>query len=106
MADEAGCIDFYNHVYTAFSSATHSMWQHVAKFNLETCTNPLHRYHQVPIDPDLEPSIRFLYLAAKYLHKTFDAFDLKIGLKIDVEAAFTYLCNQLQKDASEEKTSK
>jgi Family of unknown function (DUF5677) len=45
MADEAGCIDFYNYVYTPFSSCTHSTWHHVAMYNLSPCNNPLHRYH-------------------------------------------------------------
>jgi hypothetical protein len=71
MAEEAGHLDFYNYVYTPFSGCTHSMWQHVGKYNLETCTNPLHRYHRVPASQDVEPNISYLYLAAKYLQKTF-----------------------------------
>lgn len=77
MAEEADCIDFYNLVYTPFSGVLHSQWQHVSRFNLEYCTNPLHGLHRVPVLvlPAIEPD--YLYLAAKYLQKTFEAFDQK-----------------------------
>jgi len=31
MAEEAGCIDFYNYVYSPFSGCVHSMWQHIGQ---------------------------------------------------------------------------
>ncbi len=94
MAEEADCIDFYNYVYTPFSAATHSMWHHISRYNLQTCTNPLHGYHRIPIDPDIEPSVHYFYLAAKYLQKTFKTFDSKTELKPKSESAFDYLINQ------------
>ena len=30
MADQAGCLDFYNYVYTPFSACAHSMWHDIA----------------------------------------------------------------------------
>lgn len=36
MAKEANCIDFYNYIYTPFSACVHSMWHHVARYNLGT----------------------------------------------------------------------
>lgn len=79
MADEAGCIDFYNYVYTPFSSCTHSTWYHVARYNLSSCNNPLHRYHSIPaiLDTPLDP--HYLHLSARYLQKTFAKFDEVFG---------------------------
>jgi hypothetical protein len=48
MAEEAGCIDFYNYVYTPFSACAHSMWHHIARYDLRECGNPLHRHHRRP----------------------------------------------------------
>jgi hypothetical protein len=95
MAEEAGCLDFYNHVYTPFSACTHSMWQHVGIYNLRECSNPLHKLHsvgavaEVPLDPE------YLYLAAKYLQKMFDTFDEATGIKITGDSAFAMLCREL-----------
>lgn len=74
MAQEAECIDFYNYVYTPFSGCAHSMWRHIAAYNLEKCANPLHRYHRVPMSPRFEPEIDYLLLAAKYWDKTLATF--------------------------------
>ena len=58
MAEEAHCLDFYNHVYQEFSAGTHSTWHHVARFNLKECENPLHRYHRVKRLADLRDQAR------------------------------------------------
>jgi hypothetical protein len=91
MAEEADCIDFYNYVYNPFSACTHSMWHHIARYNLRQCANPLHQYHQVPEDPEFPIDPHNLYLSAKYLEKTFSAFDKKFGIKVDVPSAFDHL---------------
>jgi hypothetical protein len=91
MAEEADCIDFYNYVYTPFSACTHSMWHHIARYNLTQCANPLHQYHQVPEDPEFPIDPYNLYLSAKYLEKTFSAFDKKFRIKVDVPSAFDHL---------------
>jgi hypothetical protein len=57
MAIEAECLDFYNLVYTPFSTCAHSMWHHVARYNLVSCGNPLHRYHRRPTSSQLEPDL-------------------------------------------------
>lgn len=75
MAEEAGCIDFYHYVYSPFSSCAHSMWQHIAIYNLKTCGNPLHRHHRLPVSPLLDPDIDYLLLAAKYWDKSLRTFD-------------------------------
>jgi len=91
MAKEADCIDFYNYVYNPFSACTHSMWHHIARYNLRQCANPLHQYHHVPEDPEFPMDPYNLYLSAKYLQKTFSAFDRKFGIKVDVPSAFDHL---------------
>ena len=97
MAEEADCIDFYNYVYNPFSACAHSIWYHIARYNLKQCANPLHQYHQVPDDPELAMDPYNLYLAAKYLQKTFSAFDEKIAIQVDVPSAYEHLCESLDK---------
>lgn len=82
MAEEAGCIDFYNYVYTPFSACSHSMWHHVARYDLVTCENPLHRHHRRPVSEAAPPDVGYLILAAKYWGKTLDAFDRTYALTI------------------------
>lgn len=75
MAEESDCLDFYNHVYSPFSGCAHSTWEHVERYNLRKCQNPLHRYHRVAMVPDMPIDPYYLRLVAKYLNKTFHAFD-------------------------------
>lgn len=95
MAEEAECVDFYNYVYNPFSACAHSMWHHVARYNLRQCSNPLHQYHEVPEDRDLPMDPYNLYLAAKYLQKTFHAFDERFSIQVDVPSAYKHLCEGL-----------
>lgn len=97
MAEEADCLDFYNYVYTPFSACAHSMWHHVARYNLRQCINPLHQYHHVPDDPEFSMDPYNFYLAAKYLKKTFSAFDKKFSIKISTQSAYDQLCTGLDK---------
>jgi hypothetical protein len=93
MADEAGCIDFYNYVYTPFSACAHSMWHHVARYDLRECGNPLHRHHRRPTSEASAPDIQYLTLAAKYWIKTLDTFDRTHGLEIPGPSSFeTLIC--------------
>jgi len=97
MAEEAGCLDFYNYVYTPFSACAHSMWQHVARYNLRDCRNPLHRFHWVPAVLDAPFDPEYLYRAAKYLQKTFATFDGAVGITTDIQSAFDVLCQGLDR---------
>lgn len=96
MADQADCLDLYNFAYVPFSSSTHNMWQHIAKYNLEECPNPLHRYHMVPIDRSISPDIDFVYRAAKYVEKSFKLFDEKTGVNLDEKSAFVTFVENLR----------
>ncbi|MGI8653640.1 MAG: DUF5677 domain-containing protein [Pyrinomonadaceae bacterium] len=88
MAQQANCVDLYNYAYSPFSTATHNMWNHVARYNLTFCDNPLHRYHRVPVIASVPPDIDYVYRAAKYVNKAFRLFDEKMGVKINGESAF------------------
>ena len=97
MAEEADCLDFYNYVYTPFSACAHSMWHHIARYNLKQCENPLHLYHNVPVDPEFSIDIYNFYLAAKYLQKTFSVFDKKFPIDVEIPSAYDQLCDGLDK---------
>ncbi|MCA0214335.1 MAG: DUF5677 domain-containing protein [Proteobacteria bacterium] len=98
MAEEAGCLDFYNYVYVPFSGCAHSMWHHVGVFNLQRCSNPLHGLHSVPVLPDFETvggDPHTLYLAGKYLDKTCRAIDGVFSGPAEPVNAFDNLCYAL-----------
>lgn len=97
MAEEAECIDFYNYVYNPFSACTHSMWHHISKYNLVHCANPLHRYHRTPVDPELPMDPYYFYLAAKYMQKSFTAFDQRFSIQTDAQSAYDNLREGLGK---------
>ena len=82
MAEEAGLLDVYRYDYQPSSGATHSQWHHVGKYNLVTCPNPLHKFHKIPIAPELGSDIAYLQRAAEYVEKTFALFDNKFSVKI------------------------
>ena len=67
MAEETGLIELHRNDYTRWSSTTHSMWHHVVRFNLKSCTNPLHGYHRVPTIQRLAPEPELLQTAAEYV---------------------------------------
>ena len=102
MAEEAECIDFYNYVYSPFSECVHSMWDHISRYNLRRCINPLHQYHQIAEDPELSMDPYNLYLAGKYLQKSFYAFDKIFSIKVDVKSAYDCLCEELDKLSNSE----
>lgn len=95
MAEEASCIDFYNYVYTPFSACAHSMWHHVARYNLSECNNPLHRYHRRPTSKISVPDISYLMLAAKYWSKTLGSVDQAIGLSFSGQQSYARLIDNI-----------
>lgn len=99
MAEEAECLDFYNFVYAPFSACAHSMWHHIARYNLRQCQNPLHRYHWVPAIGEAPIDPYYLYLAAKYLGKTFATLDRAIGISTNKQSAFKMLRRRLDEFA-------
>jgi|SRR5208337_2822346 len=107
MADEAGCLDFYRYTYSPFCGATHNMWQHVSKYNLVVCPNPLHRYHKMPADPALDLNPDYLYVAAKYVEMAFHLFDEKTGTEYSGHSSFELLAETFAEfsDSSTEEAS-
>lgn len=76
MAEEAGILDFYNHVYTPFSQCAHSTWYHVGRFNSGPSESPLTQQLWMPCIVNSQ-DIWNLHLVAKYLDKTLNIFDEK-----------------------------
>jgi hypothetical protein len=91
MADEAGLIDFYRFAYQPLSVAAHSMWNHVGRFDLEQCREPLHRDHHVPIIRDHSPDLHYWDDAATMLAESFADFDESVGLSVEFESAASVL---------------
>lgn len=95
MAVEADCLDFYDFAYQPFSACTHSMWQHVSRYNLRACSNPLHQYHGVPSESASGIDPHYLFLASKYLTKTFNEFDEHYHIQFDGNSSHGELCRSL-----------
>lgn len=99
MADEAGLGDFYRLRYSPLSAEAHSMWNHIAKFNLRVCSNPLHRYHRVPEVKAFSPNYRVFDSAAEMLAMTFKRVDEGLNLTIELESAFDLIDRRLEEYA-------
>jgi Family of unknown function (DUF5677) len=84
MAKEIGRESIYKHAYVPFSGAAHNMWQHVGIYNVEPCSNPLHKWHVVPKIRRAPAHPDFMYRSAKYLSMTYLLFDEKMGISCDV----------------------
>lgn len=97
MALETGCEDLYRFSYFPFSAATHGMWNHVSKYNLNTCSNPLHEPHGVPCDPDLPPDFDYFYRAARYAAKSLALFDEMTGVSTPPKSAIDFLESAIDK---------
>ena len=83
MAEETGLLELHQFDYGFWSGTTHSMWQHVVRFNLKHCENPLHGYHRVPSFPYPEPMPELLLRAAEYFDKSIEIFDEATGTEVD-----------------------
>lgn len=89
MAEESDCMDFYNFVYTPFSTAAHNMWGHIARYNLVQSDNPLHKYLRQPTLGEFAIDIYNIRLAVKYADKLIRKFDETF--EIIIEDKSTYL---------------
>lgn len=102
MAEQAGCLEIYRHAYTPFSAATHSTWQHVARYNLVHCESPLHRYHRIPWISPVASDLDYLYRGAKYVEETFGRFETAFNLQAPQRTAFAFLRSALVKVVNEQ----
>ncbi|MEM1405640.1 MAG: DUF5677 domain-containing protein [Bacteroidota bacterium] len=97
MAEEAGCIDFYNLVYQPFSTASHNMWNHISRYNLIPSDNPLHMFLMKPIVVQHDPELEYLELGAKYLSKMFKLFDETFNHFSKDQSSFKLLSSELNR---------
>ena len=102
MAEQAGCLEIYRYAYAPFSAATHSMWQHVARYNLVHCESPLHRHHRIPWICPVAPDLDYLYRGAKYVEETFSRFEAAFCLQAPECTAFDFLEAELVNVANEQ----
>lgn len=99
MAEQAGLLDFYNYVYTPFSQCAHSTWYHVGRLNSGLSESPYTRLLWVPQIAESGTDPWNLLLAAKYLDKSFDAFDEKVLGRPATSYIQTWIHDILTKDA-------
>lgn len=97
MAAEIGEYDLYRFAFQPFSASGHSMWNHIAKYNLRYCQDPLHRHHRIPSEVDSSPHPDYLVRAAKYAAMTFQQFDSVFGFEVAGESARAYLESELSR---------
>ena len=96
MAEDAGCKYFYNYVYQPFSVATHNMWNHIGKHNVRMSDNPLHKHLFIPIIPDMNVSLSYSELAAKYVDKCFDRFHTQFNVTRNETIAYNTLLTRYE----------
>jgi hypothetical protein len=98
MAKELGLDDFYSMVYQPFSACTHSSWSHIFNYNLQPCSNPLHKPHREPVEIDLGIHPEYLRLAGKYANKTLVHFDSKVALGLPHPRSYKHLLAALAEE--------
>lgn len=108
MAEEADCIDLYNHAYQPFSSAAHNMWNHIGRYNMRISPNPLHKYLRHPVIMHLTPTLYYIELTIKYVDKMFNKFDKTFGYNSTRDTAedFHKSMSELSKKVKTKKPSK
>ena len=45
------------------------------------CNSPLHRFHRIPIDPNIESDIELMLLGAKYMEKMLKLFNTTFSIE-------------------------
>ena len=95
-AKEVGLIELHRNDYAQWSGGTHSMWHHVVRYNVRSCTNPLHGYHQVPTISQLAPEPNLLLRAAEYVDVAIRCFDEATGTKVGDASAVEVLDREFQ----------
>jgi len=95
MAKESGCEGLYQFAFVPFSAIAHNMWSHISLYNLETCSNPLHKFHRVPTIRDVILDVDYVYRAAKYISRSFEAIDKHFDLSVEHELPVEFLSRRL-----------
>lgn len=73
MARKAGeqALTMYRNYQVKFSSAVHSTWNHISRFNLNYDPNPLHRFQLVAMFPEIGANFMHAFCAADLCDHTF-----------------------------------
>lgn len=58
MAEEAGLLELYRHIYQSASGVSHGEWWAVEDYAMQRCLNPLHAFHAIPSTDPLFPPTR------------------------------------------------
>lgn len=95
MAEQCDLLGLYDYNFTPFSGCVHSTWQHVERFNLERCWNPLHGGHKVPILPIIPPDWHELVVVSRSLHLSLAAVDTFCGAKQPIKS-WIFLLRELR----------
>jgi hypothetical protein len=82
MAQRSGNEGLYKFNFTPFSAAVHSTWQHVARYNLQVCTSPLHGHHLIGVIADLDNDLFEVRLAIRNLCETLELADKALLAKV------------------------
>lgn len=106
MAKEIDDENFYNIVYSPFSNAVHSTWNHILKFNVKSSDNPLHGYIKMPIFEFLRPDIHYVELATKYMQMSFFVVDAKFPISVSIIPSNKVLFKEINKLADQYKSTK
>ncbi len=97
-AIDSGNKDFYDLFYSTCSSATHSMWDYIAKHNLKKCENPLHKGHKIPKIKEPEIEIGMFLILTKIMNETFIMVDSKLSLENKCDSSFEYIESYFNKN--------
>lgn len=90
MAKAIGRESIYKFAYVPFSGPAHNMWQHVGIYNMDPCTNPMHKWHLVPKIREAPIHPDFVYRAAKYVSLAYELSDDRLGTTSDVPLPVAY----------------
>ena len=92
MAEEVGRLELHRQDYARWSGGTHNMWQHIVRWNLRDCRNPLHGAHRLPtVSSPTVPDTGLLRQAAEYVDMANHVFDEATGFESNTATALDEL---------------
>ena len=98
MAEEVGLLEMHRRDYTTLSCPVHNMWNHLGRYNVVRCKNPLHGLHKVPCDSTrFEMDVNYPLGAASYVEGSFELFRDKTDVICPAPSAFVYFEEAISK---------
>ena len=92
MAEKVDLLDLHRQDYARWSGGTHNMWQHIVRWNLRDCRNPLHGAHRLPtVSSPTVPDTELLRKAAEYVDMANHIFDEATGFESNTATALDEL---------------